>query len=318
MLLLTHTLQSATLQTVHWLESNSAVLNFKARKAQPRSFWDSISDSIIHRINYPKLLAGKVSRKASLNARSRPLLSQWDSEEIKQAVGIALVATGAWEREAMTFADWKPCFRAARKAINVDRDSKRGQSTSSTPIHLLDQITDSQARAMAVSEFQADIHVAKVNGKTEKTLQAKHFKPYLEAKEAIVARKIRYEVDCLRASFALDRSRKRKASFKKQLRVLRYLASIYKATGQGFSEITTGDSDDNLAVIMFDYREYRKRGEDSMTAETLKDAPKARKVELKSLSEIAVPFKSIVSEIRQEKRRAKMTAEELIADGAND
>ena len=90
----------------------------------------------------------------------------------------------------------------------------------------------------------------------------------------------------------------KKANFKKQLRVLRYLASIYKATGQGFSEITDGDSDDNLAVIMFTYRKYLKKGEIILTAESLEETPKARRVELKSLSEIAVPFKSIVSEIR--------------------
>jgi hypothetical protein len=293
MLLLAHTLQSATLQTVHWTESNVSVLNFQARKAQPKTFWKSISDSIIHRINFPKVLAGKVSRKASLEARSRPLLSKWDCEEVTQSVALALVATGAWERETMNFGDWKPCFRAARLAISVDRDSKRGQCATSNS---LDAMSDEELQYMA----------------------AKERKPYMQAKEAIVARRIRYEVDCLRAFRDADPSRKRKANFKKQLRVLRYLASIYKATGQGFSEITDGDSDDNLAVIIFTYREYLKKGEIILTAETLENTPKVRRVELKSLSEIAVPFKSIVSEIREEKRRTKLTAEELIADGMND
>src|SRR4051812_19693042 len=73
-----------------------------------------VAAAICHRINFPKVKAGKVSRKASLNGKMRPLLTEEETKDAGQTAIFALLATGAYQRGTMTLADWKVAFRSVR------------------------------------------------------------------------------------------------------------------------------------------------------------------------------------------------------------
>src|SRR5215213_806520 len=59
-------------------------------EAQRLIFAESIAGAVIHRINFPKVKAGKVSRKASLEAKVRPLLSPEEQADARQTVALVL------------------------------------------------------------------------------------------------------------------------------------------------------------------------------------------------------------------------------------
>jgi hypothetical protein len=279
MLLLNHTLQSATLQTVHWTESNLSVLQWQARQGKPKDFLASIASAVIHRINFPKVKAGKMGRKASLNAKVRPLLSYHDQQEATQTVALVLCTPHVvkWtdskgirhERKIgsalddckMIFAHWKIVFREVRAILNIDRNSKRGQADTANPIDLM-------------TEAEADF------------LTAQTRKPYHLARRKAIARKMRYQRALVWTAYALDSKRQRHSTFRKQLDVCRFVCALYSKTAKGFSEII-GDAstDEALYMTMHRYKEYTRKAEDFLTAEALQGV-KARKIEFKSFADL--------------------------------
>src|SRR4051812_19332221 len=87
---------------------------------------DKIGGVIAHRIDFPKVIAGKMGRTASLRAKTRPLLTPEERQDVHQATALVLVATGALDRGRLTFGDWKTCFRAVRGplCLRIDRKAK--------------------------------------------------------------------------------------------------------------------------------------------------------------------------------------------------
>src|SRR5258708_3883889 len=96
--------------------------------------YSKISNAIIRRINFPRakgnarnweeLNAPKVSRKASLNAKTRPMLSQWEMEEVHQTVAFVLVSRNVAPDARLSLGengDWRAVFRAVRALLEIDK-----------------------------------------------------------------------------------------------------------------------------------------------------------------------------------------------------
>jgi hypothetical protein len=232
-----------------------------------------ISSTVIHRINFPRHLGsgGKVgsngvtyaiSRKASLNAKSRPMLSEEEEIDVAQTVGFVLIATGAMERESLTLSDWKEVFRAVRGAdcLRIDRKSK-----NQSEIISVDTMTE---EALAVISARLNI---RDNGLDK-------------VKRRIQARKIRYERACIMAKFQADTSRKRKAGYRGACGFLRWISTYYTSgKGKSLSDIITAFSaTDRQSKSLWDaaerYRDYIETGEAILTGEAMADiAPRTYK-----------------------------------------
>jgi hypothetical protein len=248
-------------------------------------FLEKIANVVIFRINYPKVLAAKNCGKRVIKSTTqahagsggfertvsifrapakdslRPLLSFHDCEEARQTCALALIACGAMERGKMELSDWKIVFREVRGALNIDRNSKRGQADTANPIDLM-------------SKAEADF------------LTAQTRKPYHTARRIAIARKIRYQRAQIFAAFGVDVRRTRKATFKKQLAVSRFACSQFAANSQGFAEILEkAEAESALRVTMKRFRDYRDSGELALTASAL-DGVKARKIEFKSFADL--------------------------------
>jgi hypothetical protein len=248
-------------------------------------FIEKIANVVIFRINYPKVLAAKISAKRGIKTTTqahfgsggmerkvsifraptkdslRPLLSFHDCEEARQTCALTLIACGAMERGKMELSDWKIVFREVRGSLNIDRNSKRGQSDTANPIDLM-------------TEAEADF------------LTAQTRKPYHIARKKAIARKVRYLRAQVFAAFAADKTRTRKAYFRKQLAVSRFLASQFSANSQGFAEILeSAEAESALRVTILRFREYCQRGEVALTGSAL-EGVKARKLEFKSFADL--------------------------------
>lgn len=279
MLLLTHSLAA---NQISGISPAQCARNSEKLRA---NFASKIASVVIFRINYPKTLAAKTSAKRAIKSTTqahlgsggfertvsifraptkdsaRPLLSFHDCEEARQSCALALIACGAMDRGLMTLADWKIVFREVRGSLNIDRNSKRGQSDTANPIDLM-------------SEAEADF------------LSAQTRKPYHKARRIAIARKINYMRAQVFASFAADKTRTRKASLKKQLAVSRFLASQFSTNAQGFAEILeSAEAESALRVTILRFRKYIQAGETALTASAL-DGIKARKLEFKSFADL--------------------------------
>jgi hypothetical protein len=258
-----------------------------ARNAEKQraDFANKIANVIIFRINYPKVLAAKDPKKRGIKSvtqshagsggfertisifraptrdSARPLLSFHDCEEARQSCALTLIACGAMDRGFMTLSDWKVAFREVRGVLNIDRNAKRGQSDTANPIDLM-------------SEAEADF------------LTASARKPYHTARRIAIARKINYLRAQVFAAFTADSKRSRKATFKKQLAVSRFLASQFSTNSQGFAEILEkAEAESALRVTILRFRKYCELGEIALTASAL-DGIKARKIEFKSFADL--------------------------------
>lgn len=233
------------------------------------SFAEGIAGAIIFRINYPKTLCGKMGRTASLNARTRPLLTPEEEADTKQIVAMVLHVTGALEKETMRvrenepFAIWRLCFSEVRRNLRIDRNSKRGQSDTSTPIDLL---TETDAQYLSTRERA----------------------PYSAARRIAIARKIRYQRSLCFTAHAIDPSRKRNATLRTMLAFSRYVASAYSTQARGIFEIveSTADDDNALHALTHRFKRYTATAEEHLTAQAM-DGVKARKLEFKTFAEYA-------------------------------
>jgi hypothetical protein len=212
---------------------------------------DKIGGVIAHRIDFPKVLAGKMTRHASLNAKSRPRLTREERDDVRQTVAFVLCATGALERGTLTFGDWKECFRAVRGAdcLRIDRQAKNRSEI---------------LRIESMTPEQVDVISAKEN-----------LRGLSDARRKVIARRMRYLRACFLAFSATDISRQKKHNRRKGVRVLRFLASQFKTTGEGFSEIV--DTEKDLSKRVSDcigfFKERVKKGEEILTAESLAGIP---------------------------------------------
>ena len=93
-----------------------------------------VSRAVIHRLNYPKRVAARMSRHASLSAKIRPLLSQWDCEEVHQTCALILHSSGALSSDTSQLADWIACFRAARAVLRIDRGAHEDATDVLSPM----------------------------------------------------------------------------------------------------------------------------------------------------------------------------------------
>lgn len=219
---------------------------------------ERVARSVIHRINYPKRACGarkgkdgvwrSMSRLAALNAKSRPLLSEWDEEDVRQVCALVLHGSGALYSHASytdargeqrsgraTLQDWRDCFTAARVLLRIER------------------------------KFHEDAYdLAKLGREPLSyalTSDAKH-----SPRRRVIARNVRYQRDLIRAAFTADNSRQRAHNRRKAMRFLRYLTSNARVNGLGYAEVSTAD---NQRDVLAAYRKYTARGEEILTAQSL-------------------------------------------------
>ena len=225
---------------------------------------DKIGGVIAHRIDFPNVIAGRMNRHAALRAKSRPRLTREERDDVRQTVAFVLCATGALERGTLTFGDWKECFRAVRgpDCLRIDRTAK-----NKSEIVRIDTMTPEQV----------DIISAKENLPT-----------LCDARRKVIARRVAYLRACALAWCATDTSRQRKHNRRKVIRVLRFLASQYKTTGEGFAEIVRTERDLPKRVFdcIADFKDIIKKGEALLTAASLRDVPAVKVRVLKSLAEL--------------------------------
>lgn len=247
-----------------------------------------IGGVIIHRINFPKALAGKVSpqrkalsaqliaisktgatvlatpyRKSKAPDKVRPMLTPEEEADAKQTTALALVATGALERLAMggrmTLADWKVCFRAVRgpECLRIDRRAKSGNEVLS-----IDSLTPEETDYIAARECLPQLP---------------------KARRAIIARKVRYTRALCFAAFEADASRNRLSNLRKALRFVAFLCSQYQANGaHGIAEVVNSQSAEAdalltaLRVRKARFVDYIAKGESALTAQALERTPEER------------------------------------------
>lgn len=219
---------------------------------------ERVSRAVIHRINFPKVLAGKMGRIASLRAKSRPLLSEHDQQEVAQTVSLVLCATGTVQRMAeplataqgprglvVSFADWKACFRAVRSkgCLRIETGHCKADATDIATLH---EASEADAIGCAVGRF---FRVDRAQ----------------EIRRQVIARRVRYLRACINARFATDPSRQRKHNRAKALRFLRYLASQYSA-GMGEVEILDADTPEAAYMARNRFEKYVAAGEAALDA----------------------------------------------------
>jgi hypothetical protein len=226
---------------------------------------DKIGEVIAHRIDFPKVLAGKMNRQSALRAKSRPLLTAEERDDVRQTVAFVLCATGALERSTLTFGDWKECFRAVRgpECLRIDRKAK-----NKSEIVRIDTMTPEQVDVIAAKENLPGL---------------------CDARRKIVARRLRHLRACCLAALAANPNRQSKHNRRKAIRVLRFLASQYTAKGEGFSEIvdTARDVPKRVSDCMAKFKYLVQVGEELLTAEALRDVPVRRVKVLKSFAELS-------------------------------
>jgi hypothetical protein len=233
---------------------------------------NSIGAVIVRRINFPKVFAGRMTRRQSENARLRPLLSASDEADAKQTVALALcqlglpVATqqaiaraeriaalcplfGASKCERASYANaartlgmerWKACFRAVRRELRIDR---------------------------RVREDATDFSTA-----PEIEIVATHPEISQERRDKL-ARQITYARALLHAAYGADTSRKRRATFHTHLSTLRAFSAIWGGR-LASRPLCAGDSEAAIRVTLFRFRSYLEKGEVALTQAALADAPR--------------------------------------------
>lgn len=225
---------------------------------------DKIGAVIAHRIDFPKVLAGKMGRKASLEAKSRPRLTEEEKADTKQIVALVLCATGTLGRGKLTFGDWKECFRAVRgkNGLRIDRKAK-----NKSEIVRIDTMTPESIAVISVQEEVPQLS---------------------DARRRVIARRVRYLRACALAWCATDTSRQRKHNRQKAVRVLRFLASQFCSTGEGFAEIveTSKDLPKRVFDCMEKFRQIIAKGEVILTEESLRDVPARKARVLKSFADL--------------------------------
>lgn len=204
-----------------------------------------VSNTVINRINFPKVLAGRMSRAASLRAKSRPMLSPWDEQDVSQTCALVLVASGAFERGMLTFSDWKACFRAARSkaCLRIETGHCKADATDIATLH---EASEQDAIGCAIGRFfRVDRSLA--------------------IRRSVIARRVRYLRSCILARYAVDPSRKRKANRNMAMRYLRYLTSQYGA-GLGEVEILDASTQEAAYMARNRFEKYVAAGEAALDA----------------------------------------------------
>lgn len=249
----------------------------------------TIGNTVVRRINFPKALAGKVTRGQSLNAKSRPLLSEHDEADTRQTCALVLLRLGLpdatrlavrttetvavvcplfsgsrCERASYQSASrtlgltrWKAVFRASRKALRIDRQVREDATDFTT---------------------SPEIDVAIEHPEISAERRAK------------LSKQLRYAHTLLHAALGADTSRKRKSTFRTHLRTLRAFAGIW--TG-GFAKhpLCEGNSEDALNVVLHRFRAYLDKGENALTTAALANVPQgAQERELRSFAQIPAHF----------------------------
>jgi len=247
--------------------SRVASLTDLAPEKQRLLFIDSVAGAIIHRINFPKVKAGNVTRKASLEAKVRPLLTPEEEADTRQTCALALISTGAFEAQRMTLATWKVAFRAVRGAdcLRIDRKAK-----NQSEIVRIDTLSPEAAEYAAATQGLPTLPLAR---------------------RKVIAKRARYVRAQMFANFNADKSRKRKARFHAGHRFLRFLLSHYKHTGAwGIGEVTSGNTSASLRMAHSRFKQYCEDGESLLTAESLAFVPARRERTLRAFSDIPENF----------------------------
>ena len=217
--------------------------------------YSKISNAIIRRINFPRakgnarnwheLNAPKVSRKTSLNAKARPMLSQWEMEEVHQTVALVLVARGVSPSDRLTLGengDWRAVFRAVRALLGID---KKARSHREYIAH--ESLPDDVLRSEPMPAFVA--HPAEI-----RELHAVH--------RQRLARKYAYARSVAFAAFQAETSRKRKHNYHQAIATLR---TNLRAT---FREVNTPLFEGTCEDVRFKrdqrLRDYLKKGESAL------------------------------------------------------
>jgi hypothetical protein len=197
-----------------------------------------VAGAIINRINFPKREAKAMTRRAALRAKLRPLLSEWDCQEVRQTVAMVLTSNGAIYRDKLTLADWRACFYASRVLLRIDRKLRE----DTTELATLDRI------AITVTE------------PTKFT-----------ARRNVIARHARWLRACIRRAYQADKSRKRNACYKRAHQFLRCVIS--QAGNAGISNATIADCAtlDGLRMAAMRFRQYCEAGEKLLQREAQRE-----------------------------------------------
>ena len=220
----------------------------------------TVGASVIHRINYPKRLTRRMTRREVEKGNLRPLLSSHDEQDARQTVALALCTVGldsvtlalAQNVEALGkvcplfdarkgyqhaarslgMARWKAAFRATRRTLRIDRRVREdAYSFSDSP--------------------ELDIAI--------------EHKEISEARRAKLAKEIRYAHTLLHAAYGADISRKRRATFRAQLSTLRAYSAIW-AGRFAKHPLCAGKGESAIRLVQFRFEAYLTKGEAALTA----------------------------------------------------
>lgn len=240
--------------------------------------YSKISNAIIRRINFPRakgaarnweeLNAPRVSRKASLNAKTRPLLSEWEMEEVHQTVALVLISREVAPDARLSLGDngdWKAVFQAVRALLGIDKKAR-----SNREFVACESLPDETLHCAPLPAFVA--HPAEIR---------ELFAAYRQR----MARKYAYARSMAHAAFQADTSRKRRDTYKRTVRTLR--AHIRVTFRQVSTPLFEGKSADARYVRDNRLRDYLEDGEKALneTQET-----RVESLTLHSFTQLRVPI----------------------------
>lgn len=227
----------------------------------PDSPYARISNAIIRRINHPKQRGAaanwhevkpfRFSRRSSLAAKARPLLSPEEQQDVTQTVALVLVTRGVLPEQKLTLGpdgDWRAVFSAVREMLGID---KHARSKRRFLAH--ESLPDDTLQCAPLPVF--------VDDPTERREVNACYRQRL-------ARRFAYAHSIAFAAFTSDTTRTRRATYRKVIHTLRCHA---RAAFRDMTEpLFDGDSDSTRRVRDSRLRKYFVTGEAVLTADSLR------------------------------------------------
>ncbi len=214
-----------------------------------------ISNAIIRRINYPAA-KGKarnwedvkpfhLTRKASLSATARPLLTEDEQAEVHQTVALILIQRNVLPEQRLSLGengDWRAVFRAVRSVLEIDKRA-RSQRSFVAMESLPDDLLKIQPLPVLV-DSPAEIREIEACYRQR------------------LARKFRYAHSMALAAFEVDTTRTRKSTYRKAVATLKnHIRAAFRSVE---TPLYDGTSPDAKFVRDSRLRKYLESGETAL------------------------------------------------------
>jgi len=229
---------------------------------------NTVSATIIRRINFPRALTRAQNKTSANNAKLRALLTQEEEAEIRQTCALVLIQADA-ENFPLPYSAWIACFRASRIAITscASRITKR--------FH--DEISQNERLDIQSADFSA-YGPRDTNAEFER--------------RARIAKRANYLRSVMHAAFTVDPSRKKQVNRTRALRFVRFATRALAGFGHGIHEEVFLKKDTRKKTRQ-KIQDYLMAGEMELTRQTLNGAPTRKTRDCKSFSELAVLMNGI-------------------------